>query len=428
MRRIVGSLLAVAIALSVTGCNSSHKVVTSDKTEKITLNVWHQWSNDTNELNKKYDEAVAAYQKKNTNIVINTKTLDTEAYKTKISAEFTGEARDIDVFYYWGAGKAKKLVNADKLLALDKYITDDVRERLLDGSTNAFEYDDKLYSLPSFSWYLTLFCNKAIFDEAGAKIPATYDELKSAVEKIKKLAGVTPFASGAKDAWNAALIYQAFALREVGAENVNAMLNGEIGFEDEGYRRAAEKVTELYNMGAFGINPLEEGNEDANTKFVTGKAAMRLMGSWYANGICTDRNATIDQNSVIAIKIPMIYEDGDTSDYCGGFVESFWVNKYTKYPKEAAEFAIYINEVMGAAAYKTGSGFNGWKTEVDESGLNPLFVQVKKLQEEGKNGVLAWDTSLNSGPAEIHNAQVQELFAPNADIDQFIEEHQKIIY
>ena len=38
---------------------------------------------------------------------------------------------------------------------------------------------------------------------------------------------------------------------------------------------------------------------------------MRLMGSWYANGIYTDSNATIDQNSVIAIKIPVIYEDGD---------------------------------------------------------------------------------------------------------------------
>ena len=82
---------------------------------------------------------------------------------------------------------------------------------------------------------------------------------------------------------------------------------------------------------------------------------------------------------------------------------------------------------MGAAAYETGSGFNGWKAKVDESGLNPLFIQVKNLMSEGINGVFAWDTSLNSGPAEIHNAQVQELFAPNADIDEFIEEHKKII-
>ena len=117
-RRVVTVLLALAMAVSVVGCNLSQREVTIKETQQITLNVWHQWSNDTNELKKKYDEAVASYEKEHPNVVITTKTLDTEAYKTKISAEFTGEARDIDVFYYWGAGKAKKLVNADKLLAL----------------------------------------------------------------------------------------------------------------------------------------------------------------------------------------------------------------------------------------------------------------------------------------------------------------------
>lgn len=446
-KRVMGILLSASMILGMTACGGADTAATGDAEsattsesnadasgasetsgETVTLNVWHQWSNDTNELKAKYEEAVAEYMEENPNVVIHSETLDTEAYKTKINAEFAGDADGIDVFYWWGAGTAKKFVEADKLLALDDYITDDVRSRMLEGSTGAFEYGGKLYSVPMFSWYMTLFCNTEIFDEAGATVPTTYDELVDAVEKISKLDNITPMASGAKDGWNAAFMYQALALREVGAENVNAMLQGEVAFgEDEGYTDAAQKVIDLYNMGAFGKNPLEGGNDDANAAFGSGKAAMRLTGSWYANSIYTDEQTTINPESVVAVGIPMIEGKGNASDYCGGFVESFWVNKNTAYPEEAAKFAIYINEKMGVACYETGSGFSGWTTEADESNLNPLFIQIKDLLAEGKTGVLAWDTSLDSEPATIHNEQTQTLFAPGADVDSFVQAHKDAI-
>ena len=417
------------MALSMAGCGSkggSSDAKNDDGT--ITLNVWHQWSNDTNELKSKYEEAVKAYEKENAGVKIKTETLDTEAYKTKINAEFAGDAKGIDVFYWWGAGTAKKLVDAGKVMALDDYVTDDVKSKILEGSTSAFEFDGKLYSVPMFSWYMTLFCNKTMFDKAGATLPTTYDELVDAVKKLKKLDGVIPMAAGAKDGWNAAFVYQALALREVGATGVNEMLSGKKEFGDEGFKKAAQKVSDLYEMGAFGDNPLEQGNDDANAAFENGKAAMRLMGSWFANNVYTDDAATIKPEEVVALKIPTIADGkGEATDYCGGFVESFWVNNNTKYKEEAAKFCIYINEKMGVASYETGSGFSGWTTPADESNLNPLFIQIKDLLAEGKQGVLAWDTSLESEPAAVHNEQVQTLFADGADIDAFIDEHKAAI-
>lgn len=425
-KRVVKKLMAVALAGVMTMAMTS--VARAEDSGEVTLNVWHQWANDTNELKGIYENAVAEYMEENPNVIINSETLDTEAYKTKIAAEFAGEASGIDVFYYWGAGTARKLVNADKLLPLDDYLTDEVKAKVLPGSTAAFEFDGKTYSLPSFSWYMTLFCNKDLFEQAGAEIPTTYDELLDACKKLAELDGVTPIASGAKDGWNAAFIYQALAMREVGAEGVNAMLAGETPFgEDEGYRAAAEKVIELYEAGAFGKNPLEDGSDAADSSFTSGKAAMRLMGSWFANTVYTSDTTTIDPANVVACKIPMIEGKGKESDYCGGFVESFWVNKSTKYPEEAANFAIYINEKMGKAAYETGTGFCGWDVEMDESNLNPLFVQIKDLVGTGETGVLAWDTSLDANPATIHNEQVQTLFAPGSDVDAFLEEHEYAI-
>lgn len=439
IKRLV-SVCTVATMLALTACggtktetNAGASGTTSAGTnneagstagDQITLNVWHQWANDTMELKKLYDEAVADYMAENPNVKIVTQTLDTEAYKTKIAAEFTGDANGIDVFYYWGAGTARKLVNADKLLPLDDYLTDEIKAKILPGSTAAFEFNGHIYSLPSFSWYMTLFCNTELFEQAGAKIPETYDELVEACLKLGQLDGITPFVAGAKDGWNAAFIYQAMAMREIGADKVNAMLRGDEPFTAEGYTEAAQKVIDLYESGAFGKNPLETNTDDANSAFINGKVGMRLMGSWFANQVYTDEAATIDPSIVTAAKIPMLKSDGNPTDYCGGFVESFWVNKSTQHKEEAAKFAIYINQRIGKSAYETGTGFCGWDIEVDDSNLNPLFIQIKGFVEEGENGVLAWDTSLDANPATIHNEQAQTLFAPGSDPQIFIEEHE----
>lgn len=426
VKRILAGLIVLVAAASVFA-NGTKDSAAAEKNGTITLNVWHQWSNDTNELKKLYNKAVSEYEKAHPNVKIRTETLDTEAYKTKILAEFAGSAKGIDIFYYWGAGKARALVKAGKLLALDDYLTSDVRAKILPGSTGAFVYGGKTYSVPMFSWYMTLFCNTTIFEKAGAKIPTTYPELLEAVKKIEALGDVVPIASGAKDGWNAAFIYQALALRNVGGKNINAMLNGSTRFSAAGYADAAQQVVDLYKAGAFGKNPLEEGNDDANSKFITGKAAMRLMGSWFANQVYTDSTATVNPAKVVACKIPLIPGKGSAGDYCGGFVESFWINKNCKYPAEAADFTLYINERMGVAAYETGTGFSGWKGNFNESRLNPLFVQIKNLLAEGREGVLAWDTSLDSEPATVHNEQVQTLFAQAANVTEFVNAHKAVI-
>ena len=86
-----------------------------------------------------------------------------------------------------------------------------------------------------------------------------------------------------------------------------------------------------------------------------------------------------------------------------------------------------LTKKMGVAAYETGSGFSGWTTEANDENVNPLFKQIKKFMDEGKTSVLAWDTSLDSRPAEKHNELVWQLFSPKADVDEFISEHKKII-
>ena len=82
LNRLTALTLTAAMAAALTACGGTDTAATGEAKsaestasassesapdaaasdgETVTLNVWHQWSNDTNELKAKYEEAVAAY-------------------------------------------------------------------------------------------------------------------------------------------------------------------------------------------------------------------------------------------------------------------------------------------------------------------------------------------------------------------------------
>ena len=419
--------LSFSLVFSFSACREKEDGNDSSESSVITLNVWHQWAGEKDILKKQYDEIVSDYEAVHPEIVIKTSKLDTDTYKTKIASEFAGNAEDVDVFFYWGSGAAAKYVQAGKLLPLGDYLADGVTGKLKTGSMKAFTYDGTIYSLPMYSWYLTLFCNKTLFAKAGAKIPGTWDELFDAVQKLKAI-GVEPIASGARDGWNAALIYQALALRETGAENIQRMLEGQKDFGDNpGYSEAAEMVVKLFKEGAFGTSPLDESNDDANDKFQVGTAAMRLTGSWFLNTLynARDDSSQVSMDEITAVSIPVIEGKGNETDYCGGFVDGFFINKNTKYKQEAADFVTYLSEKFGNIAYEGEGGFSAWDQSETSEDPDPLFKEVRILAEKGKNGVLAWDTELPPVAAQAHNEGVQYLFTSGADVATFLRDQEE---
>lgn len=236
--------------------------------------------------------------------------------------------------------------------------------------------------------------------------------------------GVLPLAVGAKDGWNAAFVYEALALREVGAEKINAYLSGNDAFTDDGYAVAASNLQQLVDAGAFGKSALATSHDEADAAFLGGKAAMRLMGSWFAGSVYTSKDSKV-ADKVVAATIPMSGSKGSATEFKGGFIESFWVNNNSNNPDEAAEFAKYINEVMGKAAAENSMGFSGWKGDVDLSNLNPLTQQIAEQVKAQTGSVLAWDTSLDDADTVAHLEAVQALFGKKLTPEEFVEAHKE---
>ncbi len=420
-KKITAVCMSVAMVCGATAGYTS--TVYAD--DAVVLDVWHQFTDPESVQTQAFLEAVENYENEHENIKIELHGLDTESYKTKISTEFASSASGVDVFYYWAPGKLKPLINADKVLPLNDYVTDDVLGRVKEGSTSSFEFGDNLYGLPIDSYMMCLFCNKTLFEEAGVEIPTTYEELIAAGEKLAELDDVTPLAIGAKDAWLAGAFYESLALREVGAAEVQSALLGETEFTNEGFKRAAEDVAELYEKGILGKNPLEDGEAEATADFLNGKVAMQLDGSWFAGTIDNADDTVVTDVEVISF--PVVSEEQSATDYAGGASASFFVNKNTDTPAESADFAIYITEQLGKKALEVGSGFPCWETEIDESSVSPTFLSLLDLYDTVETGVQNWDGILDANAAAVHLEQVQSLLLGGVDVDSFMTAHQEAI-
>lgn len=425
------TVLACALLLGTVACSStgaagsqsaqSGQAGASASTEKIKLNLWHEWTTDTDAMRIATDQAVKDYMAEHPNIEIETHMLENEAYKTKISTEFAGSASGIDLFFYWGGGRGRKLQQAGKLLPVGDYLTKEQLATIKPGAEKQFTYDGKLYAIPIYSWYLPLYCNTELFDKAGAKIPTTYEELVDACKKLSASGVKTPLAMGVKESWQAAFVFEAIAMREVGAENILKMLDNEIPFDDPGYLEAAKKTHELYKLGAFGQNPTEVSAADADQMFLTGKAAMRLQGNWFTESIYVDKNTKV-KDKVKAVAFPM-FSKGKDSDYVGGFIDSIFINKNTAHPQEAVDFGIFLCKRLAKARDESGQGSSAFTDPVDESKLQPVAKQVADLANKGVNGVIAWDTALDENTATTHLEQVQSLFTDAGDPQAVYDAH-----
>ena len=408
-------MLAMVLVLGLVGCG---------KDDKKVINFWHLHVDETSWERQTINAFIKDFEAAHPDFKVVQHPLYDDDYKNKLYTEFTGTAESIDVFTYWGAGRAGEIVKNGKMLCIDDYLTPEQRNSLKPGVDYNFVYEGgKLYGIPTYSWMMVLFINTEMFDERNLAYPETFDQWMTAV-KAFAAEGIEPLAlgGGMDDAWQAAFIVEAMVNRFVGAKTEDEMLNGGAGREGAMFRKAGEAVVALNKAGAFGPSPLEESESMANTIFLSGASPMRLTGSWIVGSVYDDPDSVV-AGKVKALPIPSVVGgDGLATDYKGGFIDGIYVNKATKYPEVCAEFAYNIAVALATGSHSQGQGFTAFNLPVDESKLTPLGVEVAGIAKKMELGIVAWDTFLDQDVAEIHLMICQQLLKDN-DVDAFVREY-----
>ncbi|WP_309128144.1 ABC transporter substrate-binding protein [Microbacterium sp.] len=216
------------------------------------------------------------------------------------------------------------------------------------------------------------FYNKTAFAEAGiAETPTTVDELTEALGKLKD-AGWTPVQTGGD--WMTSHTLQTLGLPSIIAEHPDWFqeLNaGELTFSDT-YGDAVETYAEWVEEGYIPKEALGIKYPDAEQAFLSGKAAVYSMGSWFAG---TQAKAA-DSADIGVFRAPAF--DADTQPSMGANIASpYSIMKSSEHQDAAAQLIEYLvtdQDAVSTQLAVDGNFRDGYEYEMTPLGKELLAI------------------------------------------------------
>ena len=438
--RFLAVVLCLSLTLGLAACTPNPPASTTGGTETpaptpsptqppasdepVTLTFWHIWgSGDSN--SQAVAKVISDFESTHDNIKIDVQTFENEAYKTTIKTNVSGNTAP-DLFSTWGGGFSKGFVDAGKVLKLDDYLNDGTKDRIVGGALTNFTYNGGIYGLTFGMSCSGLFCNTKLFSQYNVKLPATWANLISAVETFKAN-DIIPISTSIKERWVIGMLFEAIALKAVGAESMYPTLTKNGGsFSDPQYLNAANKLMELVNMGAFNSDATAISRDEAEVPVKAGQAAMYYMGSWASGTVEADDS--VDKGNFTYIAFPTLPDgNGKATEFNGGASDGIMISSSTAHPDEAAEFVKYFTENLAREDYQAGNYLPLWKdVQVDESQINPVTLSIVDATSQANNFILWWDTLMEGQDVTTYQDALDAMIFKQITPEQFVGELKKI--
>ncbi len=386
---------------------------TAPPAEPIKLVVWWWGEQEAPGAQKWMDETIAKYHDAHPNVTLEAVLQSTDTLIPAFqSAAAAKEGPDIQ--YFWGGVWTIENAWSGAILPLDDLIPADEWSHYI----NNFErtYNGKRWGIP---WYLSgnpFVFNPDLFTKAGLdpkNPPKTWQELIDACGKLNKI-GVVPIAGGLKDGWFGGWLFSILARQPHDSEK--AFMQAAVGqakFTDPKFVEWWAKVKELKDAGCWNkdINSLDY--QQGQDMFVTGKAAMLFGNDTFLAGWA--KTMTWDKIGVMMVPT---YGTGKLADTYVVTAQGLGITSWSKHPKEAADFLMYMHTPERINAWFNDTGVFPADDRLDTS----LITQPQLKQ------IYQWDTTVG-GPnlenfipsmmdEQANFAGVQLLFAGDKTPEQ----------
>lgn len=354
-RKRIGSAAISVVALTamlsaaLAGCGSSQKAG-DNSSETSGEVVWWGWTpgSPTNE------EYIAEFNKEYPDIKVTWKQTSIDDYDAAIKpALVNGEG--VDAFEVSaGSGNGGVQVFGGQAIdltdAVKEALGDDYKDKLNGSAVTTMTVNGQLKALGVGTVYAgNLWINQDLFDKYNVKVPTNYDEWKEAC-RIFGENGIEGFVQGAGQGAFNMDTFHAIA-DNVSPGTFTKATRGEVKWTDASIVKALELWKGLFDdgimqKGALGIQQFP----DANNLFMSQKAAMIMMGSWYTSNALPDTmKAAIESASstkkpftMIPIDFPDIAGTGNTGSMFGDLDYSTAVSATSKNRKAATTFAVWL--------------------------------------------------------------------------------------
>ena len=313
-----------------------------------------------------------------------------------------------------------------QVLALNDYLDDETLGRLIDGALANMTFDGKIYGLPYTNACSVLYCNKALFDANGVKVPETWDEMLAAVEAFKA-AGVTPMITGGADRWPTNMLGDILLLRFAGdADLRKACFKQEGGtFKTDGMVAGAQALADLVAAGAFPDDVAALTRDESEVPWHNGEVAMYVMGQWEAGNLAALPNAA----DFIAVPFPAVEGVDSAKAFMGGPAEQFCVAAYTEHPEEAFLLCQFCAEHLSKNGYLSGAGLPCWKVELtdeEQAQIAPITQQIVAATNEASSFLLWCNTALEGEDSNLIMDETLLLLQGDIDGQTFCDDMESI--
>ncbi|MDR1900427.1 MAG: extracellular solute-binding protein [Treponema sp.] len=396
----------------------------SSSKDQITISAWHVWGggSDANFV----AQTLSDFAREHPNIKIEATAYEPDAFQVQVLKTSVAANEFADVSHAWAGAQIKPFVDSQRLLNLDKYLTEDVRSQLMPGVLGGMTFNGNVYGLPFLIQPCVTIYNKALFDEYNLPIPETYDDLVNAVKVFRKN-GITPFCLGGQALWTSMMYYDMMAVRYLGAEACARALAGEEPFDSEGFLQITRMFADLVDMGAFDPSAVSLNRYEAEMEFKLGKIPVLLEGSWVINDMIQGDSAVKDH--MVVRGFPAISGAAGNADILGGANDSWIVNGATKNPDEAFLVAMTLVKSQALSRFLNNEGVAAWKLPegTDVSRINPYYLQIMDMVNKSKASVLYWDNIISPDLTLTHENLISDLLTKKIGPEEFVKSMQRAI-
>jgi raffinose/stachyose/melibiose transport system substrate-binding protein len=330
---------------------------------KTTLRLW-SWNNE-GDYPKVFELIIGRFEAANPNAAVEIQWVPYTEYNEKLKATIAaGDYPEIPEIH--PGSPMYSLVQAGELLPLNDALKTGFPKYFPSALTD-LTFDGKTYSIPLDVNNLTVFYNKNIFKEVGAKIPDTIDELISLCKTLKA-GGYMGIAHGAKDGWPAGDLYFQMLAYSDGSHTM--LRKADFGKLSWNRPEFIEAALQILKMNANGVFPPGTAAVDYFTGavqlFTQQKTAMFYpAGSWIVGGFDTGLPEGVEFGLFPFPKISKVQDKYST----GGVATNWGVLKKAK------------NQDLILAFYRMASDVKTAQDMIDHSMIPPYAVNIPAKRE-----------------------------------------------
>jgi len=366
-------------------------------------------------------DSVNTFNEANPDSELGLSSFQNDAFKSKIRTAI-GANQSPTVIWTWGGGGLRDYVKNDQVEDLTSFFDEnaELKDKLFTSAFGAATIDDKIYAVPCENVSpIVMFYNMRLFEQVGAEIPTTWDELMALVPVFND-AGIAPFSLGGQSRWTNMMWLEFLYDRIGGAELFTSIYNGTPdAWSQPDSIDALTKLQELVQANGFitGFASITADSNADQALLYTDKAAMMLHGAWTYGAMKSDGGDFVSGGHLAFSSFPEVTGGkGDLSNTVGN-PSSYWAlsSKATDEAKTAAKkyFAEgLITDATTQAWIESGSVpiVNGsdsmFAGTEDEEWLQFIYDTASGAASFQQS----WDQALSPTEAETLLDNIEKLF------------------